>query len=124
MMLGSAVAGFIVSAAADSAEPVARGDSAYANRQLNEAIAHYSEALKESPRDLRALSHLTRAESEQSESEKGDTRDRLAASAVAHARTAVEVAPDSSVSHVWLAVALGRQALHAGPHAKLGMARE
>jgi tetratricopeptide (TPR) repeat protein len=46
------------------------------------------------------------------------------ASAVAHARGAVKAAPDSASGHVWLAVALGRQALKEGPKTRLALSRE
>jgi len=41
-----------------------------------------------------------------------------------HARAAVKVTPDSAQGHVWLAVALGRQALKEGAKTKLALARE
>jgi tetratricopeptide (TPR) repeat protein len=63
-------------------------------------------------------------ESELGEESKGEEQRRLVANAVEHARGAVKVAPDSAMGHVWLAVALGRQALKEGPKTRLALARE
>jgi tetratricopeptide (TPR) repeat protein len=109
---------------ADPAEAVARGDAAYARRQLAAAAADYGAALRESPKDVLALCRLVRAESELAEDTTGDAQRGLIASSVEHARAAVSAAPDSALGHVWLSVALGRQAQHEGPRARLALARE
>jgi tetratricopeptide (TPR) repeat protein len=51
-------------------------------------------------------------------------RAALISDAVGHARGAVKTAPDSALGHVWLAVALGRQALKEGPKTRLALSRE
>jgi tetratricopeptide (TPR) repeat protein len=56
--------------------------------------------------------------------QKGDIQRRTRASAADHARAAIKAAPDSAAGHVWLAVALGRQALSEGPKTKLALSRE
>jgi tetratricopeptide (TPR) repeat protein len=111
-------------ASADPAAAVARGDEAYARRHLAAAAGEYSAALAESPRDLAALCRLVRAESELAEDTTGDAQHQLVAAALEHGRAAVAAAPDSAQAHVWLAVALGRQAQHEGPRARLALARE
>jgi len=71
-----------------------------------------------------ALCRLSRAESELGELQKGDEQRRTRADAADHARAAIKAAPDSAAGHVWLAVALGRQALSEGPRTKLALSRE
>ncbi|MGH7741462.1 MAG: hypothetical protein ACRENS_05505 [Candidatus Eiseniibacteriota bacterium] len=109
---------------AESAGALARGDEAYAHGDLRAAAAAYDQAFRETPDRLTALCRLVRAESEMAEDSSGDAQQRLFASAVQHARDAVAAAPDSAVGHVWLAVALGRQALHEGPKTRLALSRE
>jgi tetratricopeptide (TPR) repeat protein len=111
-------------AGADVPSAFQKADDAYARGQLAAAREQYADALKQSPRDLRALSGLVRAESELGEDASGEARNRLFAAAVEHARAAVAAAPDSASAHAWLAVALGRQAVHEGPRSRLAMARE
>jgi tetratricopeptide (TPR) repeat protein len=109
---------------AHAASPLARGDEAYARGDLSAAAAAYQQAFRETPDRLAALCRLVRAESEMAEDSSGQAQQRLLSSAVTHARDAVAAAPDSAIGHVWLAVALGRQALHQGPKARLALARE
>ena len=103
---------------------LAEGDAAYAQAHLADAIAAYRGAVLAAPAQLAPLCRLVRAESELGERLSGDDQRRTWSSAVEHARAAVRLAPDSSLSHVWLAVALGRQALREGPKAKLALSRE
>lgn len=110
-------------AAADDAA-LARGDSAYAHGDLPAAAAAYRQASQDSSGRLPALCRLVRAQSEMAEDSSGESQQRLLSSAVAHAREAVALAPDSAQAHVWLAAALGRQALREGPKSRLAMARE
>lgn len=105
-------------------EALAAGDQAYAAARLDEAHRAYAEAVQAAPGNAMALCRLSRAESELGETQKGDAQRALFASAVAHARDAVRVAPDSAAPHVWLAVALGRQALREGPRSKLAISKE
>ena len=114
----------IGAALGDPAGALARGDEAYSRRQLAAANAEYAAALMESPKDIRALCRLVRAESELAEDTTADAQRGLIAAAVEHARSAVAAAPDSASGHVWLAVALGRQSQHEGPRARLALARE
>jgi tetratricopeptide (TPR) repeat protein len=104
--------------------PLARGDEAYAHGDLAAAAAAYDQAFRETPDKLTALCRLVRAQSEMAEDSSGEAQQRLLSSAVTHARDAVAAAPDSAIGHVWLAVALGRQALHEGPKTRLALARE
>jgi len=114
-------------ASADDAAPgdgLARGDQAYAHGDLPAAAAAYEQASHDSSSRLVALCRLVRAQSEMAEDSSGESQQRLMSSAVAHAREAVALAPDSAQGHVWLAAALGRQALRQGPKSRLAMARE
>ncbi len=105
-------------------EALAAGDQAYASARLEDAQQAYAEAVKAAPTQVVALCRLSRAESELGESQKGDAQRAMYASAVAHARDAVRAAQDSAGPHVWLAVALGRQALREGPRTKLAISKE
>src|SRR5262249_43845413 len=101
-----------------------RGDELYAHAQLQEARQAYQAALAAAPNGLHALWPLARGESELGEEAKGEGQRQLIASAVEHARAAAKVAPESAQGHVWLAVALGRQALKEGPKTRLALSRE
>jgi len=105
-------------------EALAQGDQQYTQAHLPQAQAAYLEALGDSASDLVVLCRLARTESELAELQKGDEQRRTRADAVGHARAAIKAAPDSAAGHVWLAVALGRQALSEGPKAKLALSRE
>lgn len=111
-------------AARTAAEAIAAGDEAYAAARLDQASTAYEEAVKTAPRNLVALCRASRACSELGETQKGDTQRMTWAQAVQHAREAVRVAPDSAVGHVWLAVALGRQAQREGAKTKLALSKE
>ena len=110
--------------AAHVSESLAAGDSAYAAFSLSTALDHYRAALAADTASFAALWRLARVESELGEDSSGEAQRRLISSAVAHARTAVKLAPDSALGHVWLAVALGRQALKEGPKTRLALSRE
>jgi regulator of microtubule dynamics protein 3 len=103
---------------------IAAGDAAYARRDLPAAAHAYAEALAMSPKLYPALWRLARVESEQGEDATGDAQKKLVAAAVDHARMAVAAAPDSAQGHVWLAAALGRQALKEGPKTQLALSRQ
>lgn len=105
-------------------EWVGEGDQHYAAARLPEARAAYQAALQESPGHFATLCRLSRTESELGELQKGDVQRATRAAAVDHARQAVKAAPDSAGGHVWLAVALGRQALSEGPKARLALSKE
>ncbi len=112
------------SAATSAADWIAAGDLEYAAAHLANARDAYQAALAASPDHFVALCRLVRAESELAELQKGDEQRRTRAAAVEHARAAVKAAPDSAAGHVWLAVALGRQALGEGAKTKLALSRE
>jgi tetratricopeptide (TPR) repeat protein len=101
-----------------------RGDEAASRGAFAEARDHYEAVYRAQPTRFDALWRLARVESELGEGAKGEEQRRLVASAVEHARGAVKIAPDSALGHVWLAVALGRQALKEGPKTRLALARE
>ncbi len=111
-------------AAQSLAQDLERGDRMYARGDLADARAAYEAALQEQPGSFPTLCRLARVESELGEDAEHDARSRLVSAAVAHARAAVKAAPDSAVGHVWLAVALGRQALKEGPKTRLALSRE
>jgi tetratricopeptide (TPR) repeat protein len=119
--LGLCLAG---GARAEQGAELERGDQLYARGQLSEARQAYQAAQQASPHSLAPLCRLTRVESEMAEDSRGEAQRMLIASAVAHAREAVKVAPDSAQGHVWLSVALGRQALMEGPKTRLALSRE
>jgi tetratricopeptide (TPR) repeat protein len=110
--------------AQSNAQDLGRGDELYARGSLAEARAAYEAALQAQPGSPTILCRLARVESELGEDATGDARTQLISSAVAHARAAVKAAPDSAQGHVWLAVALGRQALKEGPKTRLALSRE
>lgn len=105
-------------------ELLAEGDQHYAAAQLVPARASYLAAVNEAPDSYAALCRLSHTESELGELQTGDDQRRTWAAAVEHARAAVKSAPDSAAGHVWLAVALGRQALREGAKTKLALSRE
>ena len=110
--------------AAPVAEDLAAGDAAYTRGALTEAHTRYLSALASEPGRFGTLWRLARVESEMGEDARGEEQRRLVADAVTRARGAVKAAPDSAQGHVWLAVALGRQALKEGPRSRLALARE
>ena len=114
----------IAPAAGDTAADLARGDELYRSGQIRDARAAYQAALTGHPGHFTALCRLSRVESELGEDARGEEQRQLVAAAVAHARAAVKAAPDSAQGHVWLAVALGRQALKEGPKTRLALSRE
>jgi tetratricopeptide (TPR) repeat protein len=115
----------VAPAAAKTAEEwVADGEHQYAAGRLPEARAAYAAALEAAPGHFATLCRLSRTESELGELQKGDVQRATRAAAVEHARAAIKAAPDSAGGHVWLAVALGRQALSEGPKTKLALSRE
>ncbi len=110
--------------AATAEESLALGAREYAAARLPEARTAFQAALEAAPGDYAALCRLSQVESELAELQKGDEQRATRAAAVEHARAAVKAAPDSAGGHVWLAVALGRQALSEGPKTKLALSRE
>lgn len=116
---------FASAAPAKTAEEwFADGEFQYASGRLGEARAAYAAALEAAPGHFATLCRLSRTESELGETQKGDVQRATRAAAVEHARAAIKAAPDSAGGHVWLAVALGRQALGEGPKTKLALSRE
>lgn len=114
----------VATAAADPAADLAKGDAHYARAQITAAHAAYQAALTAAPGHFGALCRIARVESELGEDASGEAQRRWIGAAVEHARAAVKVAPDSAQGHVWLAVALGRQALKEGPKTRLALSRE
>ncbi len=115
-------AGFAEAAAPE--ESIAAGDQHYAAGRLADARTAYAEAVQVAPMLVVALCRLSRSESELGETQKGDSQRLTWAEAVKHAREAVRAAPDSATGHVWLAVALGRQALREGARTRLALSKE
>lgn len=124
LVLGLALLVPSLAPARTAEEAIAEGDQHYAAAKLDEARRAYGEAVQIAPNLVVALCRLSRAESELGETQKGDEQRRTWADAVKHAREAVRVAPDSASAHVWLAVALGRQALSEGPKTRLALSKE
>jgi tetratricopeptide (TPR) repeat protein len=110
--------------AASPGEALAAGDTAYAHGDLGAARQAYAAALAADPGSYAGLYRLAHVESDLGEDAKGDARRSLVSAAVEHARAAVKAEPESAQGHVWLAVALGRQALKEGPRTRLSLARE
>ena len=117
------VVGAAAPAGADPAD-LTHGDELYRSGQIRDARTAYRAALAAHPGEFAALCRLSRVESELGEDTRGEEQRQLVAAAVEHARAAVKVAPDSAQGHVWLAVALGRQALKEGPKTRLALSRE
>jgi tetratricopeptide (TPR) repeat protein len=103
---------------------LARGDALYAEGRVADAREAWASGVDTDPEPPTLLCRLARVESEMAEDAQGETQRQLAMSAVARARAAVKMAPDSAASHLWLAVSLGRQALREGPRTKLALSRE
>ena len=120
----AALAPFRSAGAKTLEEWIADGDREYAAARLPEAQRAYAAAVQAAPASLEALCRLSKSESELGELRKGDEQKRTRAAAAEHARAAIKVAPDSAAGHVWLSVALGRQALSEGPKTKLALSRE
>lgn len=112
------------SPAAPDAGAMSAGDLAYRRGALGEARTLYLAAHEADPAGYGPLWRLARVESELGEDAGGEEQRRLVSGAVSRARAAVAAAPESAGGHVWLAVALGRQALKEGPRARLALARE
>ncbi len=127
-ILAALAALLVVAAPAASApttgELLAEGMRDYDAAKLPEARVAFQAALEQSPGDFVTLCRLAQTESELAELQKGDEQRATRAAAVEHARAAVKAAPDSAAGHVWLSVALGRQALSEGPKTKLALSRE
>jgi tetratricopeptide (TPR) repeat protein len=96
----------------------------YGRGDLAGARESYLEVLGTEPGRFTALHRLARVESELATGASGEDSRSLAAAAVEHAREAVKVSPDSAAGHLELAVALGREALKAGPKTRLLLSRE
>ncbi|MFI5372071.1 MAG: tetratricopeptide repeat protein [Candidatus Eisenbacteria bacterium] len=120
----SCVLGMLACARVGAAADTTGGDAAYAQGHGDEARTAWLAALETQPNDLALLTRLARVESELSEDAHGEDQRTLSMAAVEHARTAVRVASDSAQAHVWLAVALGRQAMREGPKTRLALSRE
>jgi tetratricopeptide (TPR) repeat protein len=124
LLVALATGGAGVARATTLAEEIALGDAAYAQLSLSAAHERYRAALASDSTSFAALWRLARVESELGEDATGEAQRRLISDAVGHARGAVKTAPDSALGHVWLAVALGRQALKEGPKTRLALSRE
>jgi tetratricopeptide (TPR) repeat protein len=120
----AALLGWLWAASAAASGDLSRGDELYVRGQLGAARAAYAAALAADPAGFTAMCRLARVESEMAEDLNGEPQRQMIAAAVEHARTAVKTAPDSASGHVWLAVALGRQALEEGPKTQLALSRE
>jgi tetratricopeptide (TPR) repeat protein len=105
-------------------EELAAGDEHYRAGRLAEAHSAYADAAKAAPASVTALCRKARAGSELGETQNGDEQRLTFAQAVADAREAVRLGPDSAAAHMWLAIALGRLSLREGPRARLALGRE
>jgi tetratricopeptide (TPR) repeat protein len=123
-MWGAALLLVLLSSSALSQPALGRADALLAQGDLKGARAGYLEAIGAGPARFAALHRLARVESMLAEVVAGEESRDLVAAAVAHAREAVKVAPDSAAGHLELAVALGRQALKEGPKTRLSLSRE
>jgi tetratricopeptide (TPR) repeat protein len=110
--------------APSAADLVARGEEYYVQRQLPRARDYYLAAIRAHPGDFEALCRLVRVECEMGELARGKDDRRYTDYALEHARTVTSLHPDSARGHVWLAVALARQAQREGPFTQVGLARE
>ncbi len=120
----AALAAASLAEASTPEESIAAGDQHYVAGRLADARTAYAGAVQAAPALVVALCRLSRAESELGETQTGDSQRLTWAEAVKHAREAVRAAPDSAAPHVWLAVALGRQASREGARARLALSKE
>jgi tetratricopeptide (TPR) repeat protein len=113
-----------LSCPAHSQPALGRAEALLSQGDLKGARSSYLEALGSGPGRFTVLHRLARVESMLAEVSSGEESRELVAAAVAHAREAVKLAPDSAAGHLELAVALGRQALKEGPKTQLSLSRE
>jgi tetratricopeptide (TPR) repeat protein len=106
-------AGAQAAATALGADVVA-GDSLYALRKVDDALAHYLRAITANASDFAALIRASRAEVDLAERVKGGPMDSLLTSGQQHAEAAIKLKPDDAEGHFALARALGRRALSVG----------
>jgi tetratricopeptide (TPR) repeat protein len=104
---------------------VALGDSLYAARNAQAALADYEAAISVDSMDYEALWKAARSAVDLAEFDPDkDHRTGLYKQASAYARRAVAIHPDSATPHFHLARALGREALTYGPGTRVKYAKE
>jgi tetratricopeptide (TPR) repeat protein len=104
---------------------VALGDSLYAARNAQAALADYEAAISVDSLDYEALWKAARSAVDLAEFDPNkDHRTGLYKEASAYARRAVAIHPDSATPHFHLARALGREALTYGPGTRVKYAKE
>ena len=104
---------------------VALGDSLYAARNAQAALADYEAAISVDSMDYEALWKAARSAVDLAEFDPDkDHRAGLYKQASAYARRAVAIHPDSATPHFHLARALGREALTYGPGTRVKYAKE
>jgi tetratricopeptide (TPR) repeat protein len=104
---------------------VALGDSLYAARNAQAALADYEAAISADSMNYEALWKAARSAVDLAEFDKDEAhRVGLYKQASAYARRAVAIHPDSATPHFHLARALGREALTYGPGTRVKYAKE
>lgn len=104
---------------------IALGDSLYAARNAQAALADYEAAIATDSMNYEALWKAARSAVDLAEFDKDEAhRIGLYKEASAYARRAVAIHPDSATPHFHLARALGREALTYGPGTRVKYAKE
>ena len=103
---------------------VADGDRAVDAGDYRTAIAEYQAAYEQRNSNVAALYKLARAKTYLAETLEGAEAEALYEEAAAHARAAIEAAPDDPEAHMELARSVGRLAQFKGVLQSLGLANE
>ena len=115
----------LVNAQSPVVEWIQKGDSAFARFDNQAALDAYQQALQLDSLNYEALWKLARAYVDVGETfPDKDTRKQYYRKAEVYARKAVEVYPEDARGHLFLAVALGRVALDAGPKERVRLSKE
>ncbi len=116
---------FINGRAAEIDSLLAAGDQAYQNFDNRSALNLYAKAYKMDTTSYQAAWKLSRAYVDVGETIKDDdTRREAYLKGEKYARQAVQLAPDSSMGHLTLSIALGRVALDAGAKERIKLSKE
>lgn len=107
-----------------SASLLSSGDKAFFSIDYPSAVAAYESALTASRSDPEALWRLARVYVCMAETAGADDRRNLLSSAETFARLCIQVDPDKSEGHTWLAGALGYRALDGEPGEQVRLSHE
>lgn len=110
--------------ASSVADLLRAGDRAFAQFDNQSALEAYGKAVAQDSSNYEALWKLVRAHVDVGYGAQGNEQERHYRTAVRWARRCAALHPDSSESHFFLAVALGRMALEVGGKKKIELSKE